>query len=109
MRAATLSRSMTNEETTTVTPVDGRDRFIFAAWLFLRLLAVIYFIAFASAWTQLDGLIGPHGLLPAQTFFAAVHQQLGDRAWLALPSLCWVFGAGKFLFVLCASGVVLSL
>ena len=85
------------------------NRFTFSAWFFLRLLGLIHLIAFVSLWTQLAGLVGPHGLLPAQTFFAAIHQQLGDRAWLAVPSLCWVFGAGKFLTVLCASGVALSL
>ncbi len=33
--------------------------------LFLRALGVIYLIAFASLWTQVDGLIGHNGILPA--------------------------------------------
>ncbi len=85
------------------------DRFAFSAWLFLRLLGAIYLIAFASAWSQLAGLVGPHGLLPAQEFFDAVHRQFGSRAYALLPSLCWLLGAGKFLSVLCAGGVGLSL
>ena len=87
----------------------GRDRFAFAAWLFLRLLALIHLIAFASFWMQFGGLIGPHGLLPAARYFEAVHTQLGTGAWLQLPSLCWVFGADRFLHVLCAAGIALSL
>ena len=87
----------------------AHNRFVIASWLFLRALAVIHLIAFVSAWTQLSGLVGPHGLLPAQDFFNAVHEQLGAGAYHALPSLCWIFGAGKFLPVLCATGVVLSL
>lgn len=34
-------------------------------WLFLRLIAIIYFIAFASLGVQVAGLIGPQGVLPA--------------------------------------------
>jgi hypothetical protein len=87
----------------------AHNRFAFAAWLFLRALALIYLFAFASTWTQLAGLIGPHGVLPAQPFFNAVRDQLGAHAYHALPSLCWIFGAGSFLHVLCAAGCVLSL
>ena len=36
-----------------------------ASALFLRLLGVVYLIAFVSLWTQIDGLIGDHGILPA--------------------------------------------
>ena len=85
------------------------SRFAFASGLSLRLLALIHLIAFISYWTQLAGLVGPHGLLPAQPFFDAVHAQLGPAAFRQLPSLCWMFGAGHFLDVLCATGIVLSL
>jgi len=92
----------------TATADSGRDRFAFAAWLFLRLLALTHLVAFASYWMQLEGLVGPHGLLPAQTFFSTLRAQAGPGIWLELPSLCWVFGAGKFLHVLCAGGIVVS-
>ena len=87
----------------------GRNTFAVGAWLFLRLLAVVHLIAFVSLWVQLEGLIGPHGLLPAKPYFEAVHQQLGSAAVLQLPTLCWVFGSGPFLHVLCGAGVSLSL
>ncbi len=97
----------------TVAPVaptrTGRNDFTVSTSVFLRLLALVHLVAFVSFWTQLEGLVGPHGLLPAQPFFNAVHASLGNEAWLRLPSLCWLFGAGKFLSVLCAAGVVLSL
>src|SRR5262249_22560654 len=34
-------------------------------WIFLRGLGIIYLIAFLSLWTQISGLIGSHGILPA--------------------------------------------
>jgi hypothetical protein len=92
-----------------MTPVPAR--FALSASLFLRLLAVVHLVAFASAWTQLAGLIGPHGLLPAQPFFDAVLRQLGPaEARDQLPSLCWFIGAGPTaLTALCAAGVALAL
>ena len=83
--------------------------FAFGAWLFLRVLAVIHAIAFISFWVQLDGLVGPRGLLPAERFFGAVHDRFGASAFAQLPSLCWLFGAGWFLHALCAVGVALAL
>ncbi len=88
---------------------EGQNKFAFAAWIFLRLLALIHLIAFVSFWTQLEGLIGPRGLLPADAYFSAVREHFGGTAFRQLPSLCWWFGTGTFLHVLCAAGVALSL
>ncbi|MBI5771101.1 MAG: lipase maturation factor family protein [Verrucomicrobia bacterium] len=101
---------MTTEAgTATVHAEDRHNHFALATWLFLRALGLIFLVAFASTWIQLPGLVGPHGILPAQPFFNAVREQLGPGAYLALPSLCWIFGAGKFLPILCALGCGLSL
>ena len=80
-----------------------------SSWLFLRLLGVVNLIAFLSFWVQLGGLVGPRGIMPAQAYLDAVHRQLGFARFWALPTLCWFFGGGVFLHVLCAAGVVLSL
>ena len=76
--------------------------------LFVQVLAAAHAAAFASFWVQASGLIGPSGILPAGPFFAAVHENLGSRAWFEVPSLCWVFGSGRFIDVLCAMGIGLS-
>ncbi|MFZ5494898.1 MAG: lipase maturation factor family protein [Verrucomicrobiota bacterium] len=89
-------------------PADSRPGFSTAADLFLRTLAVVYFTAFASFWWQWRGLVGPEGLLPAQDYLDAVRQQFGAARWWRVPTLCWVFGAGWFLHVLCATGLALS-
>ncbi len=85
-----------------------RPEFSIGAAVFLRALAVVYFIAFASLWWQLGGLVGPGGILPAQPYLDAVAQQVGGSRWWQLPTLCWIFGAGKFLPLLCLGGLVLS-
>lgn len=65
-------------------------------------------MALLSFWIQAAGLVGPHGLLPAQEYFDAVHDQLGVRAYFELPSLCWWLGAGSALPALCGVGLVLA-
>ncbi len=85
-----------------------RPTFSFGAWLFLRLLGVVHLIAFGSFWIQLNGLVGPHGVMPAQPYLNAVRDQVGAARFWALPTLCWFFGAGWFLHVLCAAGVALA-
>jgi lipase maturation factor 1 len=86
----------------------GQNRFSLAAWVFLRLLALVHLIAFVSFWLQLDGLIGPDGLLPASSYLAGVKRQLGVAAYHQLPTWCWLFGAETFLHALCAAGALLA-
>lgn len=86
----------------------AENRFATGAWIFLRLLALIHVVAFASFWVQLEPLVGANGLLPAADYFAAVKKQLGASAYHELPTLAWVFGAESFLHVLCAAGIVLG-
>jgi predicted DCC family thiol-disulfide oxidoreductase YuxK len=80
-----------------------------ATWIFLRLLGLIYLIAFASFWWQSAGLIGPSGILPAETFFARMHASLGDDAFRQFPSLLWAGAGPTALAIWCALGVLASL
>jgi lipase maturation factor 1 len=60
-----------------VTPIpwleSHRGRYTVVRWLFPRLLAAIYLIAFISWGVQYDGLIGEDGILPAKTLMENVH------------------------------------
>ena len=56
---------------------ESADQFILIRWIFIRLLAVIYGIAFLSFWMQVDGLIGSQGIMPAEQFLSLVQEQLG--------------------------------
>src|SRR6267142_1211843 len=77
-------------------------------WL-LRMLGLIYLIAFVSLWVQVDGLVGSNGISPVNRFLPAVRQQLGPDAYFLLPTLCWFDSSNAFLHFLCGGGVVLSL
>jgi predicted DCC family thiol-disulfide oxidoreductase YuxK len=76
---------------------------------FLRMLGLIYLIAFVSLWVQVDGLVGSNGMSPVNRFLPAVRQQLGQDAYFLLPTLCWFDSSNAFLHFLCGGGVVLSL
>jgi lipase maturation factor 1 len=89
---------------------DVRPPKYFAArrW-FLRILGLIFLIAFVSLWVQIDGLVGSNGITPVAKFLPAARAQLGDRALSILPTLCWFNSSDAFLHFLCGGGVVLSL
>ena len=81
--------------------------------LFLRLLGVVYLIAFVSLWTQIHGLVGDHGLLPAANFLDTVERHFADQDPPAspvgkIPTLAWINADDGFLHLLCAAGTLLS-
>src|SRR4051794_2483806 len=77
--------------------------------LFLKSLALVYLIAFASLIPQILGLIGSNGIEPAASYLNAARQQLGAERFWTLPTLAWISASDTFLKGMCWSGVVLSL
>lgn len=82
--------------------------------VFFRALAVIYLIAFGSLWTQIDGLVGSNGILPAEQFMSGAAEQvkangLGLGRYHLLPTLCWFNASDAFLHWQCAAGVGLAM
>ena len=94
--------------------VEQPDYFL-ARWIFLRALGVIYLVAFISAkWTQISGLIGHNGILPAGQFMSTVKQQcdaqgIGLERFHMLPTLCWFDASDGFLNFQCAIGTICAL
>jgi predicted DCC family thiol-disulfide oxidoreductase YuxK len=92
--------------------VERPDHFLMR-WFFLRALGVIYLIAFVSLWTQINGLLGSHGILPADQFMSAVREQcatqnIGLERYHLLPTLCWFNASDGFLHFQCAAGTALA-
>ncbi len=77
-------------------------------WLFLRMLGVVFGIAFFSCWTQVEGLVGANGLLPADAFVAQARDALGVLAYWRFPSWFWLYPYGVTLHLVCATGVLAS-
>lgn len=58
--------------------------------LAVRLIAFIYFIAFTSWGVQAQGLIGSHGIAPANEFLNNVRAHFGDSGYWWAPSVFWL-------------------
>jgi hypothetical protein len=78
------------------------------AWLFLRLLGIIFAIAFISLWVQIRGLVGDHGILPVRDYLDAARFQLGGSRFWDVPTLAWLNPGDGFLVGLCAAGTALA-
>src|SRR5258708_24917 len=79
-----------------------------ARWLFLRALGLIFFSAFYSLLFQVDGLIGPHGLLPAKEFLSYVAAHVGLARYGYVPSLFWLGSTSLTLKAACWAGLAAS-
>ncbi|MFO0972519.1 MAG: lipase maturation factor family protein [Phycisphaerae bacterium] len=87
--------------------VAPRPRHVAITWLFLRLLAVTYLAAFASLDVQIIGLVGSHGISPAERYCAAAEHYLGPQRCWELPTICWWTGASDATLTrLCRAGEV---
>jgi Lipase maturation factor len=88
---------------------ETRSTQLWARWIFLRALGLIYFSVFYSLLFQAKGLIGPNGILPASDYLQAVAAALhGARFWFA-PSLLWLGASDHALMFLCWAGIIASL
>ena len=83
-------------------------RFAGTQWLFLRVLAVIYAIAFASLGVQITGLIGEQGILPLTDYLKAAAQTFGAARFFAVPTVFWFNSTDDMLRAICWTGVALS-
>jgi len=81
-----------------------------ARFLWVRLLALVFFAAFLSAFVQLPGLCGSHGLLPAQHMIQEATRLLPEtwkRVWI-FPSFCWISASDFSIRFQCILGLSAS-
>ncbi len=84
------------------------DRLI-PRWIFLRALGLIYYSAFFSLVFQIRGLIGPHGILPANEYLQALFERFGHASYWYAPTLLWFSSGSRALMVICWVGMIASL
>jgi len=85
-----------------------RSTYSVSGWLFLRILGLVYLIAFLSLWTQVQGLIGPGGILPAQDFLNLLGHDFGAERFRLVPTVFWLGAGATALRVGCAAGASAS-
>ncbi len=82
--------------------------FVLSRWVFLRLLGVIYLIAFLSMGSQVQALMGSQGIVPAAEYLERVRERLGGEGPWRVPTLAWWSADDSFLAFLCQGGAVLA-
>ncbi len=90
-------------------PDPSPPRYAIARDLFLRALAVVFGIAFASYGVQVEGLIGSEGILPAAEYLDSLRAGLGATGFLRAPGLLWLQASDGAIQLTCWAGVLLSL
>src|SRR5437879_3860019 len=87
----------------------GRDAsYFYARWLYLRLIGFGLLASFISLASQIDGLVGPRGILPAQEYLEMLRD--GGGGWLvrllAVPSLLWIDSGRIGLVAIVLGGLI---
>ena len=88
--------------------MDLTNSYFIARRFFIRFIGIIYFIAFASAWVQIDGLVGVNGVLPAKDYLSAAHDYYGWPNIFALPTIFWVNCSDFFMVAVCFVGMMIA-
>jgi len=85
------------------------DNYQLASGLFLKALAVIYFVAFLSLGVQITGLVGVNGILPFHEILEYMSQSQGVSAYLYKPTVFWLDSSDIALVTVCVLGCAVSL
>src|SRR6266404_6945537 len=107
-RAASVGADGTDE------PLAGKEdapSYWLTRFVILRLLGLVYFIAFLVTTQQIVPLIGGNGLFPAKSFLHQIESRLGSRwtAFVQLPGIFWFGVSDKFMVAVACAGVALSM
>lgn len=78
---------------------EARERYALTAWVYGRALGAVFFAAFVSLGSQLPGLVGSRGILPAAEQLASIYREAGTDAYWLTPTLAW-WGAGDLALLL---------
>src|SRR5665213_1610884 len=96
-------------ETGSSTP-HSPDSYWLTRFVMLRLLGLVYAVAFFVAAKQILPLVGSHGLLPVNSFLEQVQNNLGSPAagFVRLPSLFWLAHSDTVLQLAAWAGFALA-
>jgi hypothetical protein len=87
----------------------GFRDYVLVSWVFTRVLALIYFAAFASLSVQIVGLAGARGILPVAAFLDRAYDALGHDAYWRVPTLFWLGRSDAALTAACWAGTLAAL
>src|SRR5689334_18565747 len=88
-----------------------RPRYELTRFAMLRLLGLIYAVAFASLAGQLHGLIGSHGILPASELLDRLREDHGGWFWAFVdrPTIFFVSSSDAMMIACAWIGFAVSM
>jgi hypothetical protein len=90
-------------------PLAPSPNHLIPRWIVLRGLGLIYFSAFYSCAFQIQGLIGPNGILPVSGYLHELAQHFtGPELYWYAPTLLWFANGTRALTALWAVGMAAS-
>lgn len=87
----------------------GASAYSVVAWLFLRLLGLIYVAAFVSLAVQIQALAGAEGINPIAEQLARAGEVYGGLKYMRYPSLFWLHAGDAALLTVAWGGALLGL
>ncbi|HEX6576444.1 MAG TPA: lipase maturation factor family protein [Gemmatimonadaceae bacterium] len=90
--------------------MESGGKYLWARWIWLRCLGLIFLSAFYSLAFQVHGLIGEDGILPASGYLSQVARFFGPvkSIWYA-PTLLWIDAGSTAITVLLVGGFIASI
>src|SRR3978361_2214128 len=91
-------------------PSGAKPTYWLTRFVILRLLGIVYAIAFLVAINQIIPLLGANGLLPVGIYLKQVSTALGSdgAGFVRLPSLFWLWHSDTVLLTVAWIGFILS-
>jgi hypothetical protein len=83
--------------------------YLLPRWIFLRALGLIFLSAFYSLATQMHGLVGTRGIVPAREYLPQVTDVFGgwQRFWFA-PTVFWLGAGDTAIWLVIGAGLLAS-
>lgn len=86
-----------------------KPTYLWARWIFLRIMAFGFLSGFLSLAGQIQGLIGTRGILPAADYLGTLAKNYSPLVcFIKAPTLLWLNAGNHALFILCVTGTAAS-
>jgi hypothetical protein len=109
MNISTTSKNLYTKWTIYLSSWSQPSSYQLVCAVFLRLLALIYFAAFASIAVQIVGLAGSQGIIPLAERLQHIEQSLGAKGYWFYPTLFWINHSDFALQAIAVAGCIASI
>lgn len=89
--------------------INPEATFVVSQWIFIKLLALSFLVAFWSLFVQIKGLYGSKGIIPLREIFKGIKKGTGFSHYYYTPSIFWISTSDAMLRWTAIAGMAGSL